>query len=179
MYFSIRKFKYDRLNKLMSEKYKIREKEKAYFTTLTIVGCIDVFTRANHKMAIVNSLKHCIENKGLMIFAWCLMPGHRRAEGKVDLSDILRDFKTFTSKKIISQVKEEPENRREWMLEFFARECSHLKRNQAYKVWQDGNPLFRICNPGVDANRICNTPIKKMNKSWIANLNGLVQKTPI
>jgi len=84
----------------MSEKYKIREKEKAYFTTLTIVGCIDVFTRANHKMAIVNSLKHCIENKGLMIFAWCLMPGHRRAEGKADLSDILRDFKTFTSKKL-------------------------------------------------------------------------------
>ena len=123
----------------MSEKYKIREKEKAYFTTSTIVGWIDVFTRPNHKMAIVNSLKHCIENKGLMIFAWCLMPGHRRAEGKADLSDILRDFKTFTSKKIISQVKEEPESRREWMLEFFARECSHLKRNQAYKVWQDDN----------------------------------------
>lgn len=60
----------------MSDKYKIRDNDKAYFITSTIVGWIDVFTRANHKMLIVQSLRHCIKNKGLSIYAWCLMPSH-------------------------------------------------------------------------------------------------------
>ena len=32
----------------MSDKLKIRDKDKAYFITLTTVGWIDVFTRPNH-----------------------------------------------------------------------------------------------------------------------------------
>ena len=43
----------------MSDKYKIRENDKAYFVTLTIVGWVDVFTRKEQKLLIVNSLKYC------------------------------------------------------------------------------------------------------------------------
>lgn len=126
----------------MSEKYKIRDKDRAYFTTSTIIGWVDVFTRPNHKMIIVDSLKYCIKNKGLVIYAWCLMPSHLhmicQAEKEQSLSDILRDFKTFTSKQIINQIAEESESRRDWILEYFSKACTHLKRNQKYKVWQDG-----------------------------------------
>ncbi len=52
--------------------------------------------------------------------------------------NILRDFKKFTSKKIIESIKEEPESRREWILELFSKACKHLKREQEFKVWQDG-----------------------------------------
>ncbi len=31
------------------------------------------------------------------------------------------------------------ESRREWMLNVFEKFCEHLKRNQTYKVWQNGN----------------------------------------
>ena len=127
----------------MSEKYKIHDHDKAYFVTITTVGWIDVFTRANHKNLIISSLKYCIENKGLVVYAYCLMPSHLhmicRAEQKQTLSDILCDFKTFTSKNIINQIIEEPESRREWMLEYFSNACKHLKKKQKYKVWQDGN----------------------------------------
>ncbi|NPD46247.1 hypothetical protein [Lentimicrobium sp. S6] len=51
----------------MSDQYKIHEPDKAYFITMTTVGWVDIFTRKNHKMAIVNSLKYCQENKGLEI----------------------------------------------------------------------------------------------------------------
>ena len=54
------------------------------------------------------------------------------------LSDVIRDFKKFTSKKIIQIIKEEPESRREWMLAYFEKACEHLKREQQYKVWQNG-----------------------------------------
>jgi len=132
----------------MSDKYKIRDKDRAYFLTMTVVGWIDLFTRVNHKFLIVNSLKYCIENKGLTVFAYCLMPSHLhcicRADGISGLSDILRDFKTHTSKKLIQQIQEEPESRREWLLEYFEKACVHLKRNQAFKIWQDGNHAKEI-----------------------------------
>jgi len=34
----------------MSDKYKIRDKDKAYFVTLTTVGWIDVFKRKKQKL---------------------------------------------------------------------------------------------------------------------------------
>ena len=35
------------------------------------------------------------------------------------LSDLIRDFKKFTSKTILDKIQTEPESRREWMLERF------------------------------------------------------------
>ena len=139
----------------MSDKYKIRENNKAYlpagkasFVTLTIVDWIDVFTRKGQKLMILNSLKYCQENKGLVIFGYCIMSSHihmicKSYEG-FQLSDILRDYKKFTSKKIIQIIKDEPESRREWMLKLFSDACEHLKREQKFKVWQDGNQAKEI-----------------------------------
>lgn len=50
----------------------------------------------------------------------------------------MRDFKKITSKKIIQTILEEPESRREWLLDYFKKSCEHLSRPQSYKVWQDG-----------------------------------------
>jgi hypothetical protein len=50
----------------------------------------------------------------------------------------MRDFKKHTSKQIVKTIKDEPESRREWMLEYFQKSCEHLKKEQNYKVWQGG-----------------------------------------
>jgi len=126
----------------MSTKYKATESDKAYFITITTVGWVDVFTRLSQKELLVTSLKHCQDKKGLEIYAYCIMSNHihmlcSASDGKV-LSDIIRDFKKYTSKKIIKTIKEQPESRREWMLAYFQKSCSHLKRVQEYKVWKDG-----------------------------------------
>jgi REP element-mobilizing transposase RayT len=127
----------------MSEKYKIYDKSKAYYVTLTVVNWIDVFTRKNHKLKIIESLKYCQAHKGLVIFAWVLMPSHLhivvRADEEFTLSEILRDFKKHTAKEIIKQIKEEPESRREWLLNEFEKAGKDLKRIKNYKFWQDGN----------------------------------------
>jgi REP element-mobilizing transposase RayT len=126
----------------MSTRYKARDNDKAYFITITTVVWVDVFTRKNHREAIIESLKYCQKQKGLEIYAYVLMPSHLhmicRAKEGFSLSDIMRDFKKFTSKKIITNIQEEPESRREWMLEVFSKACEHFKREQDYKVWQDG-----------------------------------------
>ena len=132
----------------MSDKYKIKDNEAAYFVTLTTVGWVDVFTRLNQKLALVNSLKYCQMHKGLVIFAWCLMPSHLhmlcRVEKEGGLSDLLRDFKKFTSKQVVRLAMEEPESRKEWMLKLFRDSCMHLKKEQEYKVWQDGNHAVEV-----------------------------------
>jgi len=90
----------------MSTKYKVQDNSKPYFITTTIVGWVDIFTREIQKEKLVESLKYCQENKGLIIYGWCLMSNHlhmicQSANDEKPLSEIIRDFKTFTSKQIL------------------------------------------------------------------------------
>jgi REP element-mobilizing transposase RayT len=132
----------------MSDKYKITDKDRPYFLTLTVVGWIDVFSRPNHKSVIIDSLKYCQEFKGLEIYGWCLMTNHLHMIAKAvvyqSLSEILRDFKKFTAKAIIKQIQEEPESRSEWMLKYFEEKGKNLNRIKNYKFWQDGNQAKEI-----------------------------------
>ena len=121
----------------------------AYFLTMTVVNWIDVFTRPVYKHIIVDALKYNQDNKGLIIYAWCLMSNHlhliAEADEKHNLSDILRDFKKFTSKAIVKEIGEnQEESRKKWMLsefEFAGRYKSNIKN---YKFWQDGNEAKEI-----------------------------------
>ncbi len=126
----------------MSTKYKATELTATYFITITTVRWIDVFTRLRQKYLLINALKYCQKEKGLEIYGYCIMSSHLhllcKATKNESLSNIMRDFKKFTSKKIIETIIEYPESRREWMLRYFKEACSHLKRKQHYKVWQDG-----------------------------------------
>ncbi len=121
----------------MGFKYKIRS-DKLHFLTHTIVDWVDVFTRRELAEVVVTSLNYCVENKGLEVYVWCLMPSHlhmiaRAAENsEYDLSEIRRDFKKFTSKTIIKTISEIGESRREWML-------NHFKAgSDKFEVWQEG-----------------------------------------
>lgn len=153
----------------MSDKYKIHDNDRPYFITMTTVGWIDVFTRKELKLLIVDSLKHCQQHKGLIIYGWCLMPSHMHIICSADdgnvLTAILRDFKKYTSKAIIKTIKEIGESRREWMLSLFSDFCAHLKRKQRFKVWQDGNHAKIIYTPAFfyeKLNYIHNNPVQDM-----------------
>ena len=123
----------------MSTKYKATEIDQAYFITITTVGWIDVFTRLNQKYLIINALKYCQQEKGLEIYAYCLMHSHLhlfcKAVGRYNLSEIMRDFKKFTSKSIIKNIVEEPESRREWLLDYFKKSCENLAILQSLARW--------------------------------------------
>ena len=148
--------------------YRINE-GKAHFVTLTVVDWVDVFTRKNHKMAIVESLKYCQQHKGLEIFAWCLMTNHLhmiiRAKDDYKLSDILRDFKKYTSKEILRLIQEEPESRKKWLLDRFefAGRFNHKIKN--FKFWQDGNHPVELYSAEFTKQKlqyIHNNPVEEM-----------------
>ena len=119
----------------MSTKYKATLPGETYFITTTIVNWIDIFSRRNQKELMVEALAYCQKEKGLEIYAWCLMSNHLhmmcRAQEEELLSDIMRDLKKYTSKKIIQLIKTEPESRREWLLQQFSKACEGIKREQS------------------------------------------------
>ena len=121
-----------------------------YSLTFTVVDWVDVFTRKEHKLKIVESLRYCQENKGLEIYGWVLMSNHlhliARAKGGFRLSDVIRDFKKFTAKSIIDGVKTEVESRREWMLYRFEYNGKFLNQISKYKIWKDDNHAILLDN---------------------------------
>lgn len=139
----------------------------AYYLTLTIEEWIDVFTRPIYKHIIVDSLNYCIATKGLEIYCWCLMSSHLHlvasaSEGS-NLSDILRDFKKYTSKAIVQTIKDAPESRRDWMLNLFWYAGKNNKKIKYFKVWQDGNDAQEIHTTYFleeKMNYIHNNPVK-------------------
>lgn len=139
----------------MSRNYKIRNQERLYFVTFTVVRWIDVFTRAEYKDVIVDSLKHCIKYKGLELYAWVIMSNHvHLIIGTHDkpMDSILRDMKRHTSKKLTEAINENmQESRREWMLWFFEREGKANPNNEHYQFWQQGNhPIELWSNEVID-----------------------------
>jgi putative transposase len=101
----------------MSRKYKFRDQEKLYFVSFATINWIDVFVRSEYNEILLESLRFCQTEKGLEIYAWCIMPSHVHliigTTGK-PMQDILRDFKSFTSRSIKDEIKNHPgESRRD------------------------------------------------------------------
>ena len=129
----------------MSRNYKFHNPEGIYFVSFAVVEWVDVFTRNEYKDILLDSLRYCQKNKGLDIFAWCIMTNHVhliiRAKENYVLQDIMRDFKKFTSKEIINAIKENPEeSRKEWFLEKFTTKesiCFWGADNHPIELWSN------------------------------------------
>lgn len=128
---------------MSADNYFITDQNSIYFLTFTVTDWVDVFTRKDYKFIITDSLNFCVENKGLEIFAWCLMSNHLhivcRAEENYKISDIIRDFKKFTAKAIIREIEKIPESRRDWLLYKFEYAGKFDNRIKNYKFWQETN----------------------------------------
>ena len=144
------------------------KKNSSYFLTLTVVGWIDVFTRKNHKDAIIESLRYCIANKGLNIYSFCLMSNHlhliANCNEPFELKDVIRDFKKFSAKKIVNQIINKPESRREWMLNEFSKAANESTKHKSFKFWQTGNHAIELLNEKFiwdKINYIHNNPVEE------------------
>ena len=154
---------------MSSEDYTIADQNAVYFLTFTITDWVDVFTRSCYRMVVVDSLNYCIESKGLTVYAWCLMSNHIHLIAKANegfrLSDIIRDFKKFTAKKMIETIKEGPESRKEWLLYRFSYAGKFDHRIKNYKVWQDtSHPILLESNYLIDhkINYIHQNPVRAL-----------------
>ncbi len=125
----------------MSHKYKVIESLQPTFITLTVVDWVDVFIRPEYTKILDASFNYCIAEKGLQVHAYVYMTSHLHAivsSNGEELQHIIRDFKKFTSKRIVEAIQEYPESRREWFLKKFSYAAQRTERGVNFKFWKDG-----------------------------------------
>jgi putative transposase len=134
----------------MSRKYKMHNPEGIYFISFASINWIDVFVRPEYFSIITNSLNHCIENKGLVVFSYCIMPSHIHlifSDDNKNPSKLLKEFKTFTSKQIRKEIENNPQESRKECLPAdqagilkMMKEAGEKNSNvQHFQLWQQHN----------------------------------------
>jgi REP element-mobilizing transposase RayT len=97
-----------------------------------------VFKEEKYFTIILDSLKYCIEHKGLLLLGFLIMPSHvhlmNSHEEGITLSEIMRDFKHYTSSKIAEMMVKDNNH---LFLHIFKKATENRSKKQDYKVWQD------------------------------------------
>ena len=151
----------------MSRKYKFRDQTANYFVSFDTIKWIDVFTRRPYKDLLVDSLNYCVKEKGLIIHGWVIMSNHAHliiGTDDMNLQDIMRDLKKFTSKALIIAIKNNPqESRKEWMIKMFKEAGLKNSNNHNYQFWQQHNKPIVLNNSEIfkqKLNYIHENPVK-------------------
>ena len=151
---------------------KIYDQYGLNFVTFTIVDWVDIFTRKVYCDLILESLKYCQREKKLHIHAFVIMSNHvhlvvSAEEDNCKLSDIIRDFKKFTSKKIVKTIKLTPESRRKWMLEVFEENGRNNSDNEKYQVWQQGTGVVGLWSMKIIWQKINYIHFNPVKAGWV------------
>ncbi len=150
----------------MSRAYKFRNQEKPYFITFTVVNWVDLFTRKEYSYILIDSIAYCQKEKGLIVYAWVIMPSHVHmiiGTKQQKMEFIVRDLKSFTSRKLKEEIKHHPqESRKEWLTRMFESEGKANSNNVNWQLWQQNNqPIELWDNHMIDTklNYIHNNPL--------------------
>ena len=156
----------------MSRNYKFHNPEGTYFVSFAVIEWLDVFTCNDYKDIVVDSLRYCIKEKGMEIFAWCIMTNHVhlifRSIGGRKPEQLLGDFKRFTNKTIVKAIEDNPgENRKEWLLEQFKKEGIKSSNVNEYQFWRHDNKPIELWS-----NKVIDEKLNYVNQNPVAG--GLV-----
>lgn len=152
--------------------HRIINQNELHFLTFTVVGWVDIFTRKIYRDIIMESLEYSIKERGLLLFAYVVMSNHlhliARTENPVGLSAVIRDFKKFTSKKILKTIQESPkESRKEWMLQLFSDYGKNNKNNSEYQFWTQHNKPMELVSPKWINQKLHYIHLNPVKAGWV------------
>ena len=142
----------------MSRNYKFHNISGLYFVSFATVYWLDVFTREVYFNVLVDSINFCRAKKGMELFAYCFMPSHVHLifrSSNEDPDGLLRDFKSFTAKKLIEAVENNPqESRKDYLLWFFERAAKMKSNSSKHQFWQHHNQPIELWTEAVIKQKI-------------------------
>jgi REP element-mobilizing transposase RayT len=103
-----------------------------------------VFSRKVYRDIVIESLKFCINKKGMQLTSYVIMSNHIHIICQAEqgnLSDLIRDFKKYVTQMIINQIKVGPESWADWMLKRLTAAAYRFaaksnQRNSNLQFWQ-------------------------------------------
>ncbi len=149
----------------MSRNYKFYNSEGLYFVSFAVVEWLNVFTRNEYKEIIIDSLTFCQKNKGMEIFAWCIMTNHVhlvfRTIGEQKPELVLGDFKRFTSQKIVKAIIDNPkESRKEILINTFKKAAENTSNVKHHQFWRHDNKPIELWS-----NKVINEKINYVHQN--------------
>ncbi|SNS69490.1 REP element-mobilizing transposase RayT [Ekhidna lutea] len=157
----------------MSDSYQIKDQEGTYFLTCQVVGWVDVFSRQVYRDIIIDSLKYCIKEKELIVYAYVIMTNHvhlivRSNSGR--LSDTIRDFKRFTSNQIMKSIDENgAESRKDWMNIVFEYHAKFNKRVKDKQFWTHENHAVELSSNDMLDSKLHYIHENPVRAGWVEN----------
>ena len=151
----------------------------------------------------IHKNKYCQQNKQLEIFSYVIMSNHIhimvRSKNEA-LSDTIRNFKKYTSKRIVEYVIDSNESRKEclpagqaWMIRLFQHTAKRQNKEGKYQVWTHENHALELYGNSLieqKVNYIHENPVragivdnaidyKYSSARSYANIPGLIEIIPI
>jgi REP element-mobilizing transposase RayT len=128
----------------MSRSYKFHNPTAPYFVSFAVVEWQDVFTRSMYKQILLDCLSYCQKEKGMEIYAWCIMTNHVhlvfRSSTEYPPQYLIGDFKRFTSRKTIEAIKENRrESRKKVLLRCFEESGERSSNCTNHQFWRHDN----------------------------------------
>jgi REP element-mobilizing transposase RayT len=143
-------------------RYRIWEKEQAYFMTCTIVSWLPVFTRPETVNIVFDSWRFLQRERGFQLFGYVILENHLHLiASSSDLSKDMKDFKSFTARQIIELLRERGVIMLLEQLELFK---ARHKTESTYQVWEEGNHPEQIQGEEMMLQKleyIHNNPVKR------------------
>jgi hypothetical protein len=85
------------------------------------------------------------------------------------MSDFIRDFKQFTAKKILAEIDNVSESRRDWMLYRFEFAGKYDPQITKYRFWKDTNHPIEITSTELFKQRMNYIHLNPVKAGFVAN----------
>ncbi|PCJ28050.1 MAG: transposase [Flavobacteriales bacterium] len=157
----------------MGTSYQIKNQEVPYYLTFQVVGWADIFSRKSYRDIVIDSLRYCRDVKGMELYAYVIMTNHvhivMRSKHN-DLSGLVRDFKKYTSKKILNLVNYSgTESRKEWLEIVFEYHAKYNKRVGNKQLWTHENHAVEMDNNEIMESRVNYIHNNPVRAGWVVN----------
>lgn len=143
-------------------RYKIYETEYPYFITSSIVDGIPLFANPELVQIVLEGLQFLQESRDVKLYAYVIMENHLHFIARDDdLQKLVKNFKSFTARQIISFLKSGNYYR---LLRQIKRAKLKHKNQSEYQVWQEGFHPKQLTTPDMMVQKleyIHNNPVKR------------------
>ena len=120
----------------MRDRYKILDPQGIHFLTSTIVEWLPVFTKERYFQIIIQTLKFCMDHKGLKLYAYVILDNHFHLIASApNLSHAMASLRKYTAHEIIRQLTEDNVS---WLLNQLAFYKKRYKIYSQHQIWQEG-----------------------------------------
>jgi putative transposase len=121
----------------MRSRYRFGEADAPHFLTCTVVGWQAVFTRPDTAQFLLDSLTFLQNNHRITLFGYVVLENHMHMIAAApDLSEQIRNFKSFTARRVIDFLTDQ---KQEAMLRLLAMFKLSHKSGSDFQLWQEGS----------------------------------------